>query len=82
MTRSSLLPLYLNKIISTIDKSNLHILFVARLLVFLACDRIELFRSAIFATATSDEEMTMWVQGLTSLVTDTLKSPTPLQIER
>uniref|UniRef100_A0A669CCX7 Phosphoinositide phospholipase C n=1 Tax=Oreochromis niloticus TaxID=8128 RepID=A0A669CCX7_ORENI len=32
--------------------------------------------------ATSDEEMTMWVQGLTSLVTDTLKSPTPLQIER
>uniref|UniRef100_A0A4W6F7M9 1-phosphatidylinositol 4,5-bisphosphate phosphodiesterase gamma n=1 Tax=Lates calcarifer TaxID=8187 RepID=A0A4W6F7M9_LATCA len=32
--------------------------------------------------ATSDEEMTMWVKGLTWLVADTLKSPTPLQIER
>uniref|UniRef100_A0AAR2L935 Phosphoinositide phospholipase C n=1 Tax=Pygocentrus nattereri TaxID=42514 RepID=A0AAR2L935_PYGNA len=32
--------------------------------------------------ATSDEEMTMWVKGLTWLVTDTLRSPTPLQIER
>lgn len=32
--------------------------------------------------ATSDEEMTMWVKGLTWLVADTLRSPTPLQIER
>ncbi|XP_012687600.1 1-phosphatidylinositol 4,5-bisphosphate phosphodiesterase gamma-1 [Clupea harengus] len=32
--------------------------------------------------ATSDEEMAMWVKGLTWLVADTLKSPTPLQIER
>ncbi|XP_076132550.1 1-phosphatidylinositol 4,5-bisphosphate phosphodiesterase gamma-1 isoform X1 [Alosa pseudoharengus] len=32
--------------------------------------------------ATSDEEMLMWVKGLTWLVADTLKSPTPLQIER
>ncbi|XP_013886557.1 1-phosphatidylinositol 4,5-bisphosphate phosphodiesterase gamma-1, partial [Austrofundulus limnaeus] len=32
--------------------------------------------------ATSDEEMTMWVKGLGWLVADTLKSPTPLQIER
>uniref|UniRef100_A0A4W4FQ08 1-phosphatidylinositol 4,5-bisphosphate phosphodiesterase gamma n=1 Tax=Electrophorus electricus TaxID=8005 RepID=A0A4W4FQ08_ELEEL len=32
--------------------------------------------------ATSDEEMTMWVRGLTWLVTDTVSSPTPLQIER
>uniref|UniRef100_A0A671WFR5 1-phosphatidylinositol 4,5-bisphosphate phosphodiesterase gamma n=1 Tax=Sparus aurata TaxID=8175 RepID=A0A671WFR5_SPAAU len=31
--------------------------------------------------ATSDEEMTMWVKGLNWLVADTLKSPTPLQIE-
>ncbi|XP_072305901.1 1-phosphatidylinositol 4,5-bisphosphate phosphodiesterase gamma-1 isoform X3 [Eucyclogobius newberryi] len=31
--------------------------------------------------ATSDEEMTMWVKGLNLLVADTLKSPTPLQIE-
>uniref|UniRef100_A0A4W4FRQ5 1-phosphatidylinositol 4,5-bisphosphate phosphodiesterase gamma n=1 Tax=Electrophorus electricus TaxID=8005 RepID=A0A4W4FRQ5_ELEEL len=31
---------------------------------------------------TSDEEMTMWVRGLTWLVTDTVSSPTPLQIER
>ncbi|XP_028308700.1 1-phosphatidylinositol 4,5-bisphosphate phosphodiesterase gamma-1 isoform X2 [Gouania willdenowi] len=33
-------------------------------------------------SATSDEEMTMWVKGLSWLVADTLKSPTPLQIER
>ncbi|KAK7884209.1 hypothetical protein WMY93_027332 [Mugilogobius chulae] len=32
--------------------------------------------------ATSDEEMSMWVKGLNWLVADTLKSPTPLQIER
>lgn len=32
--------------------------------------------------ATSDEEMVMWVKGLTWLVSDTLRSPTPLQIER
>ncbi|XP_048879389.1 1-phosphatidylinositol 4,5-bisphosphate phosphodiesterase gamma-1-like [Brienomyrus brachyistius] len=32
--------------------------------------------------AMSDEEMSMWVQGLTWLVGDTLNSPTPLQIER
>uniref|UniRef100_A0A665UAQ8 1-phosphatidylinositol 4,5-bisphosphate phosphodiesterase gamma n=1 Tax=Echeneis naucrates TaxID=173247 RepID=A0A665UAQ8_ECHNA len=32
--------------------------------------------------ATSDDEMTMWVKGLNWLVADTLKSPTPLQIER
>ncbi|RVE70643.1 hypothetical protein OJAV_G00066620 [Oryzias javanicus] len=32
--------------------------------------------------ATSDEEMTMWVKGLNWLLADTLKSPTPLQIER
>ncbi|KAG7265050.1 hypothetical protein CRUP_020177 [Coryphaenoides rupestris] len=31
---------------------------------------------------TSDEEMTMWVKGLNWLIADTLKSPTPLQIER
>lgn len=37
---------------------------------------------AAFFSATSDEEMTMWVKGLTWLVADTLKSPTPLQIER
>ncbi|XP_016374582.1 1-phosphatidylinositol 4,5-bisphosphate phosphodiesterase gamma-1-like, partial [Sinocyclocheilus rhinocerous] len=33
-------------------------------------------------SATSDEEMVMWVKGLTWLVSDTLRSPTPLQIER
>uniref|UniRef100_A0A3B5R184 1-phosphatidylinositol 4,5-bisphosphate phosphodiesterase gamma n=1 Tax=Xiphophorus maculatus TaxID=8083 RepID=A0A3B5R184_XIPMA len=32
--------------------------------------------------ATSDEEMSMWVKGLKWLRDDTLKSPTPLQIER
>uniref|UniRef100_A0A673HM33 Phosphoinositide phospholipase C n=1 Tax=Sinocyclocheilus rhinocerous TaxID=307959 RepID=A0A673HM33_9TELE len=32
--------------------------------------------------STSDEEMVMWVKGLTWLVSDTLRSPTPLQIER
>uniref|UniRef100_A0A3Q3B6R5 1-phosphatidylinositol 4,5-bisphosphate phosphodiesterase gamma n=1 Tax=Kryptolebias marmoratus TaxID=37003 RepID=A0A3Q3B6R5_KRYMA len=32
--------------------------------------------------ATTDEEVTMWVKGLNWLVADTLKSPTPLQIER
>ncbi|XP_011475498.1 1-phosphatidylinositol 4,5-bisphosphate phosphodiesterase gamma-1 [Oryzias latipes] len=32
--------------------------------------------------ATSDEEMTMWVKGLNWLLADTLKSSTPLQIER
>ncbi|KAF6714554.1 1-phosphatidylinositol 4,5-bisphosphate phosphodiesterase gamma-1 [Oryzias melastigma] len=32
--------------------------------------------------ATSNEEMTMWVKGLNWLLADTLKSPTPLQIER
>ncbi|KAG7323805.1 hypothetical protein KOW79_013507 [Hemibagrus wyckioides] len=32
--------------------------------------------------ATSDEEMSMWVKGLNWLVADTLRSPTPLQIER
>ncbi|XP_046895534.1 LOW QUALITY PROTEIN: 1-phosphatidylinositol 4,5-bisphosphate phosphodiesterase gamma-1 [Hypomesus transpacificus] len=37
---------------------------------------------ALSLAATSDEEMTMWVKGLTWLVEDTLKSPTPLQIER
>uniref|UniRef100_A0A6Q2WZF1 1-phosphatidylinositol 4,5-bisphosphate phosphodiesterase gamma n=1 Tax=Esox lucius TaxID=8010 RepID=A0A6Q2WZF1_ESOLU len=37
---------------------------------------------ALSLAATSDEEMTMWVKGLTWLVADTLKSPTPLQIER
>lgn len=35
-----------------------------------------------FSSATSDEEMIMWVKGLNWLVADTLKSPTPLQIER
>ncbi|KAJ8370619.1 hypothetical protein SKAU_G00106470 [Synaphobranchus kaupii] len=37
---------------------------------------------ALSLAATSDEEMSMWVKGLTSLVTDTLQSPTPLQVER
>uniref|UniRef100_A0A3Q3IBH5 1-phosphatidylinositol 4,5-bisphosphate phosphodiesterase gamma n=1 Tax=Monopterus albus TaxID=43700 RepID=A0A3Q3IBH5_MONAL len=37
---------------------------------------------SISLAATSDEEMTMWVKGLNWLVADTLKSPTPLQIER
>lgn len=32
--------------------------------------------------ATSDEEMVMWVKGLTWLMSDTLSSSTPLQIER
>ncbi|CAL1605714.1 unnamed protein product [Knipowitschia caucasica] len=32
--------------------------------------------------ASTDEEMSMWVKGLNCLVADTLKSPTPLQIER
>uniref|UniRef100_A0A8B9JRC4 1-phosphatidylinositol 4,5-bisphosphate phosphodiesterase gamma n=1 Tax=Astyanax mexicanus TaxID=7994 RepID=A0A8B9JRC4_ASTMX len=32
--------------------------------------------------ATSDEEMAMWVKGLTCLMSDTLDSSTPLQIER
>uniref|UniRef100_A0A8C5G6R4 Phosphoinositide phospholipase C n=1 Tax=Gouania willdenowi TaxID=441366 RepID=A0A8C5G6R4_GOUWI len=36
----------------------------------------------IIIYSTSDEEMTMWVKGLSWLVADTLKSPTPLQIER
>uniref|UniRef100_A0A672T380 1-phosphatidylinositol 4,5-bisphosphate phosphodiesterase gamma n=1 Tax=Sinocyclocheilus grahami TaxID=75366 RepID=A0A672T380_SINGR len=37
---------------------------------------------ALSLAATSDEEMVMWVKGLTWLVSDTLRSPTPLQIER
>ncbi|XP_076023300.1 1-phosphatidylinositol 4,5-bisphosphate phosphodiesterase gamma-1 isoform X2 [Genypterus blacodes] len=37
---------------------------------------------ALSLAATSDEELTMWVKGLNWLVADTLKSPTPLQIER
>uniref|UniRef100_A0A8C2GHZ6 1-phosphatidylinositol 4,5-bisphosphate phosphodiesterase gamma n=1 Tax=Cyprinus carpio TaxID=7962 RepID=A0A8C2GHZ6_CYPCA len=37
---------------------------------------------ALSLAATSDEEMAMWVKGLTWLVSDTLRSPTPLQIER
>ncbi|KAG7472419.1 hypothetical protein MATL_G00108630 [Megalops atlanticus] len=37
---------------------------------------------ALSLAATSDEEMSMWVKGLTSLVADTLQSPTPLQVER
>lgn len=40
------------------------------------------FVKIFFSQATSDEEMTMWVKGLNWLVADTLKSPTPLQIER
>lgn len=36
----------------------------------------------VFVLATSDEEMSMWVKGLNWLVADTLRSPTPLQIER
>uniref|UniRef100_A0A8C6NTT6 1-phosphatidylinositol 4,5-bisphosphate phosphodiesterase gamma n=1 Tax=Nothobranchius furzeri TaxID=105023 RepID=A0A8C6NTT6_NOTFU len=32
--------------------------------------------------ATSDEEMTMWIKGLEWLVADTLRAPTPLQVER
>ncbi|XP_072412440.1 1-phosphatidylinositol 4,5-bisphosphate phosphodiesterase gamma-1 [Chiloscyllium punctatum] len=32
--------------------------------------------------ATSEEEMNMWITGLNWLLTDTMKSPTPLQIER
>ncbi len=34
------------------------------------------------AAATSDEETVMWVKGLNWLMNDTLRSPTPLQIER
>ncbi|MGH0164756.1 UNVERIFIED_CONTAM: hypothetical protein FKN15_047914 [Acipenser sinensis] len=37
---------------------------------------------ALSLAATSDEEMTMWVKGLSWLVADTLNSSTPLQIER
>ncbi|XP_041096386.1 1-phosphatidylinositol 4,5-bisphosphate phosphodiesterase gamma-1-like, partial [Polyodon spathula] len=37
---------------------------------------------ALSLAATSDEEMTMWVKGLSWLVADTLSSSTPLQIER
>ncbi|KAL4655315.1 1-phosphatidylinositol 4,5-bisphosphate phosphodiesterase gamma-1-like [Arapaima gigas] len=37
---------------------------------------------ALSLAAMSDEEMSMWVKGLTWLVEDTLRSPTPLQIER
>ncbi|XP_066558513.1 1-phosphatidylinositol 4,5-bisphosphate phosphodiesterase gamma-1 [Amia ocellicauda] len=37
---------------------------------------------ALSLAATSDEEMMMWVKGLTWLVADTVKSSTPLQIER
>ncbi|XP_028848883.1 1-phosphatidylinositol 4,5-bisphosphate phosphodiesterase gamma-1 isoform X2 [Denticeps clupeoides] len=36
----------------------------------------------ISLAATSDEEVLMWVKGLNWLVADTLRSPTPLQIER
>ncbi|XP_067856418.1 1-phosphatidylinositol 4,5-bisphosphate phosphodiesterase gamma-1-like isoform X3 [Heptranchias perlo] len=32
--------------------------------------------------ATSEEEMNMWITGLNWLLADTMKSPTPLQIER
>uniref|UniRef100_A0A8C9VRG8 1-phosphatidylinositol 4,5-bisphosphate phosphodiesterase gamma n=1 Tax=Scleropages formosus TaxID=113540 RepID=A0A8C9VRG8_SCLFO len=37
---------------------------------------------ALSLAAMSDEEMSMWVKGLTWLVEDTLRSSTPLQIER
>ncbi|KAG9332598.1 hypothetical protein JZ751_014696 [Albula glossodonta] len=36
---------------------------------------------ALSLAAMSDDEMNMWVKGLTSLVSDTLQSPTPLQVE-
>ncbi|NXB45692.1 PLCG1 phosphodiesterase, partial [Leucopsar rothschildi] len=32
--------------------------------------------------ATSEDEVNMWIKGLNWLVTDTLRAPTPLQIER
>ncbi|KAG6933826.1 phospholipase C gamma 1, partial [Chelydra serpentina] len=32
--------------------------------------------------ATSEDEVNMWIKGLIWLVGDTLKAPTPLQIER
>ena len=39
------------------------------------------FSCALF-TATSEDEVNMWIKGLNWLVADTLRAPTPLQIER
>lgn len=33
-------------------------------------------------TATSEDEVNMWIKGLTWLMDDTLQAATPLQIER
>lgn len=33
-------------------------------------------------TATSEDEVNMWIKGLTWLMEDTLQAATPLQIER
>lgn len=51
--------------------------------VMLMCRHTDtLTNLCMFVLATSDEEMSMWVKGLNWLVADTLRSPTPLQIER
>lgn len=43
-----------------------------------------LYKSGSFFifTATSEDEVSMWIKGLNWLVADTLKAATPLQIER
>uniref|UniRef100_A0A663N6L6 1-phosphatidylinositol 4,5-bisphosphate phosphodiesterase gamma n=1 Tax=Athene cunicularia TaxID=194338 RepID=A0A663N6L6_ATHCN len=38
--------------------------------------------SCALSTATSEDEVNMWIKGLNWLVTDTLRAATPLQIER
>lgn len=38
--------------------------------------------SCALSTATSEDEVNMWIKGLNWLVADTLRAATPLQIER
>lgn len=38
--------------------------------------------SCALPTATSEDEVNMWIKGLNWLVADTLRAATPLQIER
>lgn len=38
--------------------------------------------ASVLLTATSEDEVNMWIKGLTWLMEDTLQAATPLQIER
>lgn len=46
------------------------------------CQMCPLFSCSVLLTATSEDEVNMWIKGLTWLMEDTLQAATPLQIER